>query len=247
MSSTLGSSSSSSSSSSSTAKHSTTFWDSLKQQTGENTLGRLLFAVELIDAAQGAMQCCADPYDGGFRIVKCECAKSKKVYYLPYLRLGITRATRADYETGSGSCAFFLTCPLTGCRFVLTPTEVLHIANNAGADFIQSIETPIQESMRRTRMENGAIGHSVVRRRVSVSEMSAQDHGVDGSYGAKNTGIQVGCDMGDGTWKYKYLIQPPTGSGEMKESESSSSSSGGSSSSSSSGGTKGTWCPLINP
>jgi hypothetical protein len=216
--------------------HSTTFWTDLKAQAGANTLGRLVFSATFADQAAGRLPCCAIAATGatGHRIVQCNCAASKSVYFLPYGRELVTVATRADYEAGAGKADFFMTYPLTGCRFVLTKTQVLHIANNVTSGLPAKVdELPVDASKRRTAAELKVTGKGNLGRRLSVTGLSVESYSAEGDeldygYGAENAAIVFGMDMSGastpGVWKYVFLIQEP-----------------------SSKGTAGTWTTFINP
>src|SRR6478609_10557654 len=134
----------------STPSHSATFWSTLKEQTGgKNTLGRISFDSTFASKKNGVLTCCALAFTGGHQIVPCECNLSKMVFYLAYENYKTAAANRADFEGTNSKCEFFLTYPLTGCRFVLTKTQVLHIANNVNQGAMSVIEPlPIHGSLR---------------------------------------------------------------------------------------------------
>jgi hypothetical protein len=206
--------------------HDTKFWVGLKTQTGANTLGRLSMGSDFVGLREGAVLCCARPMTGrtGFYIFPCQCSGAQKVYYLPYKRGAVTSAKRSDYEQGADKCDFFLTYQLTGCRFVLTSAEVLHIARNVNnSEAGGPVETSQQESARRTLAEAPFI-RGVAFRRLSVSNhasrtdasgYSADGDEFDHAYGENNAAFPIGVDMGTQqgggtTWKYMYLKQPPS-------------------------------------
>jgi hypothetical protein len=205
----------------SASSHSATFWSALKDQTGgKNTVGRIIFGQAFVGKKNGALTCCASAYGGGHQIVPCECKLSKMVYYLAYESYKTVVANRADFEGGNSKCEFFLTYPLTGCRFVLTKTQVLHIANNVNQGAMSQVEpTALHGSSRRTIAENQVLGNKVERRRLSYTNF-ATEHDDDQTYSAKNTlipentAIVLGMNLGGNNgplWKYMFLIQPPVG------------------------------------
>lgn len=67
--------------------------------------------------------------EGCWQLSKEEVGDWQKAYLLNYERGKVTCVSRADYEAGHD---FFLTVTLSGCRFTLTETHVLHIAADAG-------------------------------------------------------------------------------------------------------------------
>jgi len=97
--------------------------------------------------------------DGSWKLSKQDGHDWQKIYLLNYMPYAVTCIKRTDYEADHD---FFLTVELSGCRFTITDTSVLHIAADAGF----GIGT---DSEKRDRAEIAALEGAVPRLRRSVS------------------------------------------------------------------------------
>ncbi|MDP3278658.1 MAG: hypothetical protein Q8Q09_25940 [Deltaproteobacteria bacterium] len=121
-------------------------------------------------------------------------------YFLPYMKGETVYAKRSWYE--NSICDYFVTVQLSGCRFVLTDTHVLHIASDAGR------ANPLQSDVRTTqeRLVTGGIGKT---RRYSITD---QDKGYGFPLKEERTvrgrGLVFGMRTVNG-WVYKALKTTP--------------------------------------
>jgi hypothetical protein len=192
----------------------TNFWKLLKLvQAGPNTMGDITqqgtaLTSELTGTnPQGAILVSATLMGGGgYQLQKTEEQGSnvEQVYWLPWKDYQATVATRGDYE--GSKCNFFMTTALTGCRFTLTPTQVVHVANSA-------YEGPGTASQGRSNVEQNMTGARHERtRRLSIS---ASHNPLDIQYNQHRT-LVFGMKLHDGTWSYKiYRSHPAPGSWEI--------------------------------
>jgi hypothetical protein len=154
--------------------------------------------------AIGPMYCAAEDNAAGnavfLDVVAADVANAVKVYWLPWKDKNTTVANRVDFEN---DCAFFMTPRLEGCRFVLTATQVLHVASNA----LGAVEGAAG-SAARDKAEAAATGGAAARR-LSISTTNIND--AWGGYPYEKQAFVFGVRM-EGTWRYKGLIyQDPTG------------------------------------
>jgi hypothetical protein len=117
-------------------------------------------------------------------------------YWLPYKKADVVYAERAWYE--DSVCQYFLTTPLSGCRFVLTDTLVMHIASDVGG-------ASERDSKVRTRVEEGLTGRHIHVRRFSFTDKERGYHSttLDGRLNGK--GLVFGMRTPQGSWIYKAL------------------------------------------
>ena len=120
----------------------------------------------------------------------------EEVFWLPWRNFSVVSAARDAYE--HGSCKFFMTTGLTGCRFSITPELVLHVAHAAGYN-----------SAGRTVSEEEHTGpRHALTRRLSITGSANPN---DLVYNQRRT-LVFGMKLYDGTWTYKILsTAPPPG------------------------------------
>jgi hypothetical protein len=120
------------------------------------------------------------------------------VYWLPWKDYVATCVDRRWYEK-SDDCKFFMTTALTGCRFTVTPTQVVHVANSA-------YEGPGNASQRRTNVEEGLTGpRHAHTRRLSISAPSSPH---DIQYNQRRT-LAFGIKIHQDQWIYKIFHAEP--------------------------------------
>lgn len=143
---------------------------------------------------------------------------SVPVYFLPWKQDNIVFALREWYE--HSLCDFFITSKLTGCRFVLTHNEVLHIASQING-------AKPHESHKRSAAEAAFLDPAKPRRRYSYTgsnpalrNKSDEEEASDGAAVSASSSVPVargpfgyggrsalvfGAKMADGSWIYKAL------------------------------------------
>jgi len=198
-----------------------TFWDELfKQSEHVNTLGSIVQGDGLIGQLQdpggnngGLLYVSAIPMDGGasYRLVGSviEEPGSEAVYWMPWKKGKTVYAQRNWYE--NSKCKFFMTSQFSGCQFVITHNQVLHIA--ADADGAPDDATG---SSTRAAARERVIGNA---RHRSLSQSSASSqrkygYGYDGpkpedEYVPRKlfkNALVFGMRETDGSWTYKALI-----------------------------------------
>ena len=123
------------------------FWTGLHAQVGDNTLGNIILGEGLQEELKlpgsnngGLMYVCAEKLQRGahgYHLTGTHspvCDNSVPVYWMPWKSHSTVYAERAWFERSK--CAYFMTSQLTGCRFVVTDSQVLHVASNV--DFAPS-------------------------------------------------------------------------------------------------------------
>ena len=122
---------------------------------------------------------------------------SVKIYWLPYKKGSVTSALRSDYENDQ-TCQYFMTPRLEGCRFVLTPDKVLHVASDASG----AAAGPLG-SEKRTAATTAVIGAQSSRRlSISSNTMNADWDTYGYDFQAWTFGFRR-----EGSWQYKSLIR----------------------------------------
>lgn len=173
------------------------FGDVLKKEKGEffQKGGQALFN------EQGKISVEARPNagGGGFLLLASDTGgpNCANVYWLPWMNHAATSAKRSLFET---DCDFFMTSGMSGCRFSLTPTMVLHVANSP---FKESNRTPGE----RTMIEEGITGPRPVGTARVVSEAIA--HPNDTQYNHMYGALIFGMKLHTGNWAYKVLDRHP--------------------------------------
>ncbi|MBB5190663.1 hypothetical protein HNQ50_001385 [Silvimonas terrae] len=112
---------------------------------------------------------------------------SERVYFVPWKKYETVHADRNWFE--NSNCNYFMTTPLSGCRFVLTHNQVLHVA----ADASYSPEPPYGTGDR-TKAEHAVTGGAPSRR---LSQTSSS-----GGFRYKKTSVVFGMRTPTG-WVYK--------------------------------------------
>jgi hypothetical protein len=117
---------------------------------------------------------------------------SEAVYFMPWKSGTTVYADRSWYE--DSVCDFFLTTKLSGCRFAITQTQVLHVAANA-----MGAKDNHEGSDMRTWAEEMLTGIHGRTRRASQSGKSHKEQGA--GYGT--LGYVFGMRLPDRKWVYK--------------------------------------------
>lgn len=194
------------------------FWRALHaiRDGEENDLGAILIDAEL---TQGGLNA-PGKNNGGLRYIDAigsghgpytlSCSWTKQsvagvaTYFLPYMKGETVYAKRSWYE--NSICDYFVTVQLSGCRFVLTDTHVLHVASDAGG------ANPLQSDVR-TKQEllvTGGIGKT---RRYSITDkVKGYGFPTKEARTVRGRGLVFGMRTRDG-WVYKAL-KTPSGSSE---------------------------------
>jgi len=198
-----------------TKRPETNFWKLLKNVVaGANTLGAISLQGDVLQRQkgeffqkngqhmfndQGKIMVEARPLDGGYQLLASDTGgpNCASVYWLPWKNNTATSAMRSRFEN---DCDFFMTSGMNGCRFSLTPTMVLHVANS-----------PYKNSGRtaqdRTMIEEGLTGPRPVGTSRVVSAYSA--HFNDTQYNHMHGAFIFGMKLYTGNWVYKVLDRHP--------------------------------------
>ncbi|GGF90866.1 MULTISPECIES: BLF1 family deaminating toxin [Cysteiniphilum] len=139
-----------------------TFWKKLRNITsGPNTIGKIGLTCDFLQSElgeyrqnnQGRILVSATPlnhaegYD--LRSTLNYGPDVAEVYWLPWKNHSVTEAMRDEFECSNRNL-FFMTTTMTGCRFSITPTSVLHIAHSIDSDAIEeNITGPRDHNTRR--------------------------------------------------------------------------------------------------
>jgi len=180
-----------------------TFWDELKNAQGANQIGNItlpdssLFGEELKPPGQnngGLIYVSAVPfkYGSGYKLIATpdlEHEGAVPVYWVPWKNGTTVYARRSWYE--NSICEYFMTTRLSGCRFVLTANEVLHIASNAGGALDGFLGSKTRHEVQRSLIGN------VRSRRVSI--------GREDDVNYKSFALVFGMRIARGRWIYKSL------------------------------------------
>ena len=195
----------------------TNFWKLLKGvAAGPNTLGAILPQGHVLQRQkgeffqkngqpmfneQGKITVEARPLGGGhggYQLLASDTGgpNCETVYWLPWKDNSATSVKRTAFEN---DCNFFMTSRMTGCRFSLTPTMALHVANSP-------YENSGRTSDDRTMIEEGLTGPRPVGTSRVVSAASAHPNDIqyDHMYGA----LIFGMKLYTGNWVYKVLELP---------------------------------------
>jgi hypothetical protein len=193
-----------------------TFWDELRAVTaGPNTLGditlqgkKLQGEYDSIVNPKGKIRIEARPFafdEPGYQLLATDIdgPNVKEVYWLPWLKHEVTSAVRDKFE--KDSCEFFLTTGLTGCRFTVSPSLVLHVAASAGGG------TPDGRSQAEM-LHTGGPRDARTRRLSSTNTGAANDFYYEGLHRT----LVFGIKRYHGAWTYKiFRTHPPPGTWEI--------------------------------
>lgn len=113
----------------------------------------------------------------------------QKVYFLPHVLHDISTVSRADLDRSE--CDFFLTTPLTGCRFVVTKEVVSHVFASAGGN-----DNSLSRDKAQERAGIPTEGPNLIR------SFSASEYG--------GRGFACGVKV-DGKWAFKTAAVKPEG------------------------------------
>jgi hypothetical protein len=195
----------------------TNFWKLLRNvAAGANTLGAILPMGDVLKSQkgeffqkdgqpmfneQGKIMVEALPLGGGggyqLRASDTGGPNRAHVYWLPWKDHTATSAKRSIFEN---DCDFFMTSGMTGCRFSLTPTMVLHVANSPYKDSGRTAQE-------RTMIEEGLTGPRPAGTSRVVSEASW--HPNDTQYNHMYGAFIFGMKLHTGNWVYKVLDRNP--------------------------------------
>jgi hypothetical protein len=183
------------------------FWKQMRQAAnGPNTLGNVNLIGTLQDEGVGVysgrktlVEARPNAYGPGFALSESQSGglNVESVYWLPWQNGEVTMAYRADFES---KCNYFMTTALSGCRFTVTPTQVLHVAHSAG----------FNSAGRSVREEELTGPRNPGTRRLSVSyPATPQDFRYGGNLvGAYSRALVFGYRTPAG-WVYKTLHTAP--------------------------------------
>jgi hypothetical protein len=171
------------------------FWDRLTTLAGDVSIAQITEVIQMgalnpdtPPPAQGLIYCRAAPLAGEntkFRIENCQPADdgAVKVYWLPWVSGQVTRATMQELDASGAD--YFVTTKFSGCRFVVTSAEVMHVAADAGVGRlvdVGSANRTAQEDLVRT-------GQLVRRMSVSAGDQTSQYSAYAFAFGVKRQGV----------------------------------------------------------
>lgn len=176
------------------------FWKLLRKvQAGPNLLGNISQVKTTMNSdsssgKRGQIAVKAVMTDNGYNLEETtESGKDVQiVYWLPWKDTMATSAKRSAYE--SSDCNFFMTTALTGCRFTLTPTLVVHVAHSAyaGTGTATQGRSLVEEKITGPRSD------------ATFRAMSGNpQHANDISYTVQHKSLVFGMKNHDSTWTYK--------------------------------------------
>ena len=189
-----------------------TFWELLKTEMAQDLIGTMSLGPSLLgdlkDPGQnngGLLWVRAVRNETGWRLDGTfdRTDGSVAMYFLPWKEGTVTYAQRSWYE--DSVCDYFFTTRLTGCRFVLTPTQVLHVASDAGGN---RLSKGPEGSKYRTRAEGAVTNWYNKARRHSASGISHEQGETEGGYGGQ--GYAFGYKTSTG-WVYKVYATKTKG------------------------------------
>lgn len=182
------------------------FWNDLAIVQGANTLGYIVLGAGLEEELKppgqnnGGLRYCSVKRSGMQWTLTAATTRQSptdvSIYWMPWLRGETVYAQRSWYE--NSVCEYFLTSQLSGCRFVLTKHQVLHIASTA-----KGAPSGSMGSHLRTQAENEVTG-GTRSRRFSIN---------GGDEGYKHYALAFGIKR-EGIWSYKALRYGSSNMGE---------------------------------
>jgi len=190
-------------SSTSTKSYTNDFWDALQSANGANTMGNIILVGDFTDQLKSAgnnnkglkYAGATKNLGGEGYTVTCQNESftgSVPIYWLPWLKNETVYAERAWFE--KSKCEYFVTSALSGCRFVLTPQHVIHIAaevcHAGGKDGAQNEITKGDPRARKMS--------------VSINASNEQGYGNYRERTERGLGLVFGMRR-DGIWTYKAL------------------------------------------
>lgn len=118
------------------------------------------------------------------------------VYFLPWYSGRATKVKISDLN--ASGCDYFTTSEFTGCRFVVTEQEIMHVAWSGGGGAWGEASGAVGTSALRSQAESNAIGNTGLRQRrraISISEASRAGRGIkiakEGTVSSYGTGPKV--------------------------------------------------------
>lgn len=127
----------------------------------------------------------------------------QKAFLLNYKAAKVTCVKRSDYEANHD---FFLTVALSGCRFTLTETHVLHIAadagvGSAGRDLAESTALNVVPGRKRsvsvTSKEGSILYHPMPAAALAHIALLEALSAISGKMTAGTNAVQIAQDVAD--------------------------------------------------